>query len=505
MKVSGQSTHPAGAGPRRRRRPAAPPRPEGLAWRTAGRPLRGSIPPSRLPRRPAGGRPAALTSRGATGGRAQPSRQPAQRVVGGGPQPAPVVVVQELRLVRGHVDAHRAVAAAALAGQAQVERVVDLGRAPAVVISSPASISCSSRARPRVESCSSPVARKDGHITAAGAGAVGAALGRRRRSGGRPRRSRRRRAGSRTRAGAGARPGARRSGGCRRAARGSDEDAGVEPAVRVPEVLDLGESRDRVRRVHPRQQLGRGPAVAVLAGQRAAVARRRGRPRPRGSAEAPARRAGQQVEVDADVDAAVAEVPVRDAAQAVVGQQGAEVAQVGAEPGGRHGRVLPAGPGLAAGRARVAVPGAVLADPPQRGRLGRVGDDPAVQRVAAGRGDQPAARPPRLGRGRAGRPRRTARRRPSGSPARPGPRRRTTSTMRASMPSTASGPCGSSVRDGLGRRGHVGVAEHDERAARPAPGPAGRSPPVTTPSVPSLPTRARARSARARAAGASSA
>jgi hypothetical protein len=34
------------------------------------------------------------------------------------------------------------------------------------VTSSPASISCSSRARPRVECASSPVARNDGHITA---------------------------------------------------------------------------------------------------------------------------------------------------------------------------------------------------------------------------------------------------------------------------------------------------------------------------------------------------
>lgn len=33
------------------------------------------------------------------------------------------------------------------------------------VITSPASISCSSRARPRVECASSPVTRKDGHIT----------------------------------------------------------------------------------------------------------------------------------------------------------------------------------------------------------------------------------------------------------------------------------------------------------------------------------------------------
>ena len=43
-----------------------------------------------------------------------------------------VVVRQELRLVRRHVDVHRAVALAALARQAQVERVVDLLALPSV-------------------------------------------------------------------------------------------------------------------------------------------------------------------------------------------------------------------------------------------------------------------------------------------------------------------------------------------------------------------------------------
>jgi hypothetical protein len=58
-------------------------------------------------------------------------RQPAHRVVRGGPDPARVVVGKELRLVGGHVHADRAFLAAALAGQAQVQGVADLGRMPA--------------------------------------------------------------------------------------------------------------------------------------------------------------------------------------------------------------------------------------------------------------------------------------------------------------------------------------------------------------------------------------
>src|ERR1041385_5449422 len=53
--------------------------------------------------------------------------------MGAGPEPALVVLVQELRLVGGHVDADRAVAGARLAGQAQIEGVAHLCRAPAVL------------------------------------------------------------------------------------------------------------------------------------------------------------------------------------------------------------------------------------------------------------------------------------------------------------------------------------------------------------------------------------
>ena len=52
---------------------------------------------------------------------ARPHRQPAQRVVGAGPDPVPVRLVQHLRPEPGQVDPGRALARAGLARQAQVE------------------------------------------------------------------------------------------------------------------------------------------------------------------------------------------------------------------------------------------------------------------------------------------------------------------------------------------------------------------------------------------------
>ena len=63
---------------------------------------------------------------------AQPPRQRAHRVVRGRARPAPVALGQELGLVGGHVHADRAVALAALARQAQVQRLGDLVGPPAV-------------------------------------------------------------------------------------------------------------------------------------------------------------------------------------------------------------------------------------------------------------------------------------------------------------------------------------------------------------------------------------
>src|SRR5690625_7150468 len=53
--------------------------------------------------------------------------------MGGWTDPALVVVVQELGLVGGHVDVHRAIALAALARQTQVQGVTHFGGAPSVL------------------------------------------------------------------------------------------------------------------------------------------------------------------------------------------------------------------------------------------------------------------------------------------------------------------------------------------------------------------------------------
>ena len=80
---------------------------------------------------------------------------------GRGPEPSLVVVGQELRLVGGHVDVDGAVALAAFAREAEIERVADRLRAPAVLDGEspwPSSISNNSRERPRGECSSSIVA-----------------------------------------------------------------------------------------------------------------------------------------------------------------------------------------------------------------------------------------------------------------------------------------------------------------------------------------------------------
>ena len=82
--------------------------------------------------------------------------------------------------------------------------------------------------------------------------------------------------------------------------------------------------------------------------------------------------------------AAVAEVAVGNAVQRALLQERVEVAQVGAQLGGRYGGVLPAGlggPGQRTGRQA----GTVLADPPQCELLGDVGDD--AVRHTGGAGD----------------------------------------------------------------------------------------------------------------------
>ncbi len=130
-----------GVGPAGRTGPAAAACPgRGAARRTTAgtSPPRssGSVPLGAIPASPAspsaasGRRPRAPRSRTRRDPqrrrRAVRQRQPAHRVVRGGRGRPAVVVVEELRLVGGHVHPDRAVAAAALARQAQVEGVPDL-------------------------------------------------------------------------------------------------------------------------------------------------------------------------------------------------------------------------------------------------------------------------------------------------------------------------------------------------------------------------------------------
>ncbi len=266
--------------------------------------------------------------------------------------------------------------------------------------------------------------------------------------------------------------------------RGSDDDAGVEQVVRVEQVLErrrtgaiasaeymIGRSSPRAR-PSPCSPESEPPCDAT---SRAASVMKRAE-----DADAGAR---LERHVDADVDAAVAEVAVRQAVEAVLGEERVELAQVGAEPLGRHGRVLPARPRL---RARRRAPGqarAVGPDLPQRRGLG-AGRQRRVWRRVPGVGDDRA----RAGEGVLARRRRPPRRRASRRPAgRAGTAsaplcRRTTSTSRASMPSIASGGAGEEGGDGVGRRRHVRVAEHDQhrrggerrpgRRSRRAPSPA---------------------------------
>ena len=66
---------------------------------------------------------------------------------------------------------------------------------------------------------------------------------------------------------------------------------------------------------------------------------------------------GIQREVDADMDAAVPEVPVGDAVQAVLDEERLEFAEVGTQPGRRDRGVLqPARPGRSKARAASPAP-----------------------------------------------------------------------------------------------------------------------------------------------------
>ena len=110
---------------------------------------------------------------------------------------------------------------------------------------------------------------------------------------------------------------------------------------RVEELLDRAEEVDDLRRVEERQQLRPGPSVAVLAGDRPAVAGDEPR---RGDEEVPHHRrpAGRlEREVDAHVQAPVPEVPVGDAPQTVLVEQIHEIPEIVAEVLDRDRGILP--------------------------------------------------------------------------------------------------------------------------------------------------------------------
>ncbi len=131
LKVSGQSTtRPWAASGRGRGRQSR----VKVRRASGGMPREGAMPAASVKsRRVRRERVTTLTSARQTRGQLEPQRQPAQRVVRQRAEAPAVMVVEELGLVAGHVHAGRAFRDAAAAGQAQVQRVTHVGRAPAVV------------------------------------------------------------------------------------------------------------------------------------------------------------------------------------------------------------------------------------------------------------------------------------------------------------------------------------------------------------------------------------
>ena len=168
---------------------------------------------------------------------------------------------------------------------------------------------------------------------------------------------------------------------------GAHQNPRVEQILRVEERLHRAEQPDRLRRVEGAEQFPAGPAVAVLAGQRPAVPGDEGGRLPQETAQHRAAVGPVEREVQPQVQAAVTEVAVGHPVQVVFRQQGVEVAQVGTQPLRGHRGVLPprVGPPAPCGHAHDAGP--VLPDAPQRRRVGRLGDQEAVD--GARTGDHP--------------------------------------------------------------------------------------------------------------------
>ena len=97
--------------------------------------------------------------------------------------------------------------------------------------------------------------------------------------------------------------------------------------------------------------------------------------------------------------AAIAEVPVSQAVQAMLVHQRAEITQIRAQLLRRDGGVFPAGPGRRTRRGAATQASAILADPPQ-GTRRTAGDHQRVK--APGVGDEPVGLRARLSLGIAG-------------------------------------------------------------------------------------------------------
>src|SRR6478752_7083978 len=253
-------------------------------------------------------------------------------------EPVLPAMVEELRLVGGHVDVDRAVVRAALAREAEVERLHHLVRLPAVGDDLPVEhLEQETRAAAgRVHLLARRHEGRAHDVYAPG----GAALADADTADGRVREV----AVVARVAELDLRPPRLVVGAEAEVlvdAVGPDDLARVHLPVGVPDRLELLEGPDEVVAEHLRQELRARLAVAVLPGQRAAeleheVARVL-EPAPE------LRDAGlrDQVEVPASVDAALAVVAVERALVAVLVGELREAAEVLAEPLGRDGRVLP--------------------------------------------------------------------------------------------------------------------------------------------------------------------
>src|SRR5579884_250857 len=288
-----------------------------------------------------------------------PEHDQAERVRLSRTQPAFVVVREELRLVGRHVDADRTLVLAALAGEAEVERLLDLFRAPAAV-EGLAAHHLEEEPRPsarrvlllprglvaRAHHAFLVTARPDAEAALRRRGERAAVVVEREVRLHLARLVRRRHAQVRVeRVGVG-------------------DLAGIHLVVRVPDRLELAERLDELWAEHAVEELGTGLAVAVLARERAAVARDEGGSVLHEGAVTANPVLGGEIPVQPRVQAAVPDVAeVAGDLEVVLLDELVEVAQVLAAAFGGYGGVFPRRPaGMLAGDLGVA--DAALADLP---------------------------------------------------------------------------------------------------------------------------------------------